>query len=138
MSQNTSVFVSHTRANEAVVRKTIIPALNAQNLDYHFINWGTLTVGREGGEHGDNIREEIRDSALFIVCISSEAIDSAWMAFEVDYAFQCRDAGSIFCMSLDGTPPSLLDKRLADVVLLTEASLGPQLCAFEERHLTIS
>lgn len=134
------VFVSHTSLDSPYCRVVVLPAIEAvveRNFNQHiFMDWNNF--GRMTGEQArvlasgyvKEITRLISSSRSFLVVLSTAAIRSQWVAWEVNWWLTNRSIEKMIVVLAEKCDPLDLDTRLdkANTVFL------PTVAQSEARH----
>lgn len=82
------VFISHTTPDEDYIRRHIAPVLYEKFLDFHLANRGQPSA--VSSRYRVKVLRSLSRCRYFMVVVSSGAIQSEWLRFEVDWAATYR------------------------------------------------
>jgi hypothetical protein len=103
----TSVFISHSSLDDALVRERIIDVLE----QHGFRIWYSRDDIHGAEEWEKRIRQELENAQWFLVALSPRSVQSEWVRAEVDWALENRP-GRLVPVLIDDCHPQECNLRL--------------------------
>ena len=106
----TSVFISHSSLDDALVRSCVVEPLERHGL----VVWYSRDAIHAAEEWETRIRQSLLKAEWFLVALSPRSVESGWVRAEVDWAIENR-SGKLVPVLIDDCNPQDCHLRLRQI-----------------------